>query len=337
MVDIFSIEASKLSRGMQLLRDELKTRKWQAHVPYIGSPHVFIRRSDNSEMHIFATTPPTTSFAAAHLANDKFATHQVVERLGIPQPKSVLVDSTEPGKAQALLDKVGKVVVKPLDAGHGKGITINVIDNASLHSAINYAFQYSRSAKMVLVQEQYDHPEIFDIRLSCINYRFVAATLRLPAKVVADGTHTILQLIDLENNSEKRGEPYYYPLAVIDRVAAIEYLGDDATKVYSAGKKVQVLGIANYGAGGEIIDITDDIPDWLAKNAEEISKKIELPVSGVDFLVKSLPKKSATRNVIDPLFIEINKSPSLAIHDLPGIGMSRHTIATYVDYLSQLP
>jgi len=337
MVDLLSVENSQLNRGMQLLRDQVSARGWTADVPYIGSPHCFIDRGDGKPIHIFATTPPDVSYATAHLANDKYATYQVLKQLDVRQPETVLTLGSEPSSEVIdLLQRSKKVVVKPLDAGHGKGITVGVTSKDGLRLAMTYALTHSRSSDKVIVQQQYEHPEIYDIRLTFINFKFVAAMHRVPAWVATDGQSSLAELIDSENASDKRGVAYHSPLARIDAVAACEYLGDEQLRVYPAGSEVQVLGIANYGAGGEINDLTDEIPDWMLKIAEEIALKMQLPVCGIDFLTRRVPTATSTTEDLDAVLIEINKSPSLAIHDLPTNGQPRSAVSSYVDYLAHV-
>ncbi len=49
---------------------------------------------------------------------------------------------------------------------------------------------------------------------------------------------------------------------------------------------------------------------------------MQLPVAGIDFLGGEL--------------IEVNKCPSLILHDIPMSGKNRHTVQHYLDYLETL-
>src|SRR5690606_4694218 len=98
---------------------------------------------------------------------------------------------------------------------------------------------------------QYDHSVILDIRIATINYEFIGAIHRIPARITGDGVHSIAQLIEIENESGRRGEPYRAPLAYINLDAAKTYLGDGISVIPGIGEDVFVLGVANYGAGGE--------------------------------------------------------------------------------------
>lgn len=338
MVDLLQISDDHLTVGMRLLRDEFAKRGWKVQVPYNGSTICYIDRGDGKPIVTFNTTPPTTSYAAGYLANDKFACYALLETIGARQLKSAVVSGKNGSEAAVdLLKEFGSVVAKPIDGGHGKGITVNITSEQQLEAAVAYALPFTRSSPRVIVQQQYMHPKMHDLRLVCINGKFIAATWRVAARVYGDGIHTIKELIEIENISPERGVPYHAPLATIDVERAQSYLGDSYTTVPENGQEVQVIGVGNYGAGGEIIDATDDIPHWMIEEAERVSLAAGLYVCGVDYLLAAPPRVDATVDELDPVIIELNKCPSLAIHDVPTKGKSRGATASFVEYLSTLP
>ncbi len=337
MVDFLSIDTASLNTGQQLIQDEIKRHNWKAEVPYVGCPNIFITKGDRT-IHIFSTTPPTSSYAAGHIANNKYATHCLLESNGIKQLPTILVKDKEKDdpRVKKFLQASEKVVVKPLDGGHGKGITVGITESNALDAALNIAMDNAKNIRAAVIQKQYDYPEILDIRIATINYEFAGAIHRVPARVTGDGVHSITELIEIENNSGNRGEPYRAALAYINSEAAATYLGDDVSKIPERDEEVFVLGIANYGAGGEIIDITDDTPQWMRDMATSASRAIGLPVCGVDFMMRTRPTKDATVDDLQPVIVELNKCPSLAIHDKPTSGKSRNVTQKYVEYLATL-
>lgn len=337
MIDIQEVDEQHLNKGMQILRQEFKKRGWNAELAYVGSPHCFIDRGDGRLIHIFSTTPPSTSYAAAHLANDKFGTYMLLESAGIRQLRSVVAgEHYSVSDAQDLLQDVGQVVVKPIDGGHGKGITVGVSTRDQLTDAIDYGLNFTKTMSRVIVQEQYGHKKTHDIRIVCIDGLFKAAIIRVAARVYGDGNLTVRELIENENENPRRGVPYFAELATIDVERAAAFLGDQYKSVPAHGEEVTVLGVANYGAGGELIDVTDDIPEWMITEAEKVAKVSGLAVCGVDYMTADLPRKDASHEQLDAVVIEVNKCPSLAIHDAPTYGKPRGVIAAYVEYLSNL-
>ena len=298
---------------------------------------MFITRRSGKRLHIFASTPPTTSYASGHLANDKYATYQLLSTTGIPQPESVLADALNTKEAILLLTKYSKVVVKPLDSGHGLGITTDITSRDQLESAIDIALQNNNFADKVIVQQQFSASNPVDLRLLCIDGKFLGAIHRIPAQVKADGLHNVKELIDIENSSGKRGKPYFSSLAYIDTERAHKFLQTDMEKIYPAETYVPVMSVANYGAGGEIHDVTDDIPYWMVQIAENVANISQLAVCGVDIMTDVMPQSSRKPNEIESVVIEVNKAPSLVIHECPSSGRPRPAIKSYVDYLEQLP
>ena len=337
MIDISTIPDEQLTQTLRLLKGQFKERDWTAEIPYLGSSHCFIDRGDGKKLHIFSATPPTSSYAAAQLANDKFGTYQLLSGTGLPQPETHLLRSSESlDEAITFMQRAIKVVIKPVDGGHGKGITVNISTKEQLRRAITTAEAEEKSISAVLIQQQYMHDTILEVRILCIDYKFSAATWRVAARVYGDGTSTVGALIDAENMSEERGRPYFARLAVIDVEKAKEYLGEHINDVPVVNEEVYVLGIANYGAGGETIDITDALPDWLKQMAEAAAHACNLPVIGVDFMLAAMPTVESAVDALDPTIIEVNKCPSLSIHQAPTSGQSRNVVKTYVDYLSML-
>jgi glutathione synthase/RimK-type ligase-like ATP-grasp enzyme len=327
MLDLLKIDDAKLSQTARLLKQAFAKRGWTAQMSSASSPHFFVDRKDGgAPLHIFASTPPTTSFAAGMLANNKFEVYQLLKTKNIAQPETVVMNSKNIDEAAIdFLKKHGEVVVKPLDSGHGNGITIGVKNREELVAAAEHAAKHNKaSARKVLLQQMVGR-NLRDVRILCINYQYVAAINRLPASVTGDGAHTVGQLIDIEN-STFRGRAYHAKLAVIDKADAERYLGADINSIPEKDSKTQVLGVANYGRGGELIDISDDIPSWMKKEAEDVSRICGLAVCGVDYLM------SETERYV----IEVNKTPSLAIHDEPTVGQNRQAVEKYVEYLNIL-
>ena len=339
MIDLSDVDEKRLNVGMQILRDELKRKGWKVKIPYVGCVHCFVERGgEKKPLHLFSTTPPTTSWASAYMANNKYATYQVLNEYGIKQPETeiVLEKSFEEDLlvAKKLMEKYGEVVVKPIDGGHGKGITVGVCSEKKLKEAIAVGFESTTAVRAVVVQQMLQG-EVFDIRVLVVGGEFAAAIWRKPASVMGDGESSIRKLIERENEV-MRGEAYFARLARIDIVAAERYMADEIESVPQNGEKVAVLGVANYGQGGELVDATDDIPEWMKTESEKISSIMGLPVCGVDYLLTKKIRMDGSANDLGAYLIEVNKCPSFAMHDRPTEGKSRNAIRKYVDYLDTI-
>lgn len=337
MINLADVPEEDLGQTQKEIRHHVIERGWNALIPYKGSAHYFLTRPDGKELHIFSSTPPTTSYASGHLANDKFATYGVVKQSNVPQLDTIKIGEYDTlDEALAFIKKEGTVVVKPIDGGHGNGITLNVTSEEQLKEAIVIGLKATNNVRSVLVQKQYTHDNIHDLRILYIGYEYAAGIQRVAARVYGDGTHTIEELIEIENATDRRGRAYYAPLATINVAKAIQYLKDKMKNIPADGEEVQVLGIANYGAGGETVDVTDDLPDWLIEYGRQVAVACGLAVAGVDFMLAKFPKKSHTNDDLDVAMTEVNKAPLLTMHDTPTSGVSRHVMSRYMDYLESL-
>lgn len=337
MLDLLSLDPSTFKQTKRLLKEEFVRRGWKAYVPYTTSSMMSIIRDDGVKLDINVSTPPTTSYIAAKIADDKFATYnKLIELKDIRQLETIMLENNEDDRlVEAMLDKHPRLVVKPIDGAHGIGITINITSVSEARAALNSARQKKPTSGM-LIQAQYEATTTHEVRVLCIAGKYIASIYRQPARVLGDGIHTIAELIAIENQQPQRGSAYVQLYALIDTVEAETFLGEAISSIPASGEQVNVMGVANYGAGGETIDVTDDIPYWMAQDAIAICDHMNLPLAGVDFIMKQYPAAHFTREELSPVVLEINRTPSLGIHDEPTEGKSRNSIAAYVDYLATL-
>lgn len=264
------------------------------------------------------------SAVGVSIADNKRLSRRIAEEIGLNTPDEVVADSSE--DAHLLLKRHKRVVVKPTDAAHGNGVTTAVSSTIDLKNAVNRAEEFSPS-NTVIVQEMIDG---YDIRVLIIGYEFAAATQRIPASVVGDGTSTISELIEKENlENDFRGENYTTRLNNIDLDAAKHHLGDDVDAVPDMGECLSVVGAANVGTGGISKDISSDIPDTIRQKAIEFSRHVGLPVCGVDFIASDISDAKTYS------FIEANACPSFGMHIQPAIGKSQPVDILFVDYLME--
>lgn len=317
--------------SIKMIIQEALARGWQAWAYVPNDSHAILERPDGVRVPIYSSCPPTTSYEAAHIADDKFLTHAALQSAGVPVLQTFRCETTEQAQeaAQSLISAGKQYVVKPLDSGHGQGITVKLHALEQLPEALAYARQY---ADTVLVQQYQQSP--IDLRVLCINYKVVAVLERIPARVVGDGVQTVRQLIEQQN--QQRGVQYTADLSIIPLDRAESYVGKAMNDIPPDGEIVTVLGLANIGLGGEGRDVTRAAPTWLVAMAEQAAQALRLPVCGVDFLVAQQPAPDLTTEALQPSVTEVNKCPSLFMHELPKHGESQPVVQQYVDYLATL-
>ena len=315
MEDFFKVNPESLTMSTKALQKILKERGWTAEFLRGTSQYVFAKRKDGKVFKIAGTAPEMTSFIAGKFADDKLATYELLKKIGVKQAETEVATAAS---VVHLLDKYGKIVVKPVDGAHGNGITTNLTNFEEAMDAVETAKKFSASG-IVLAQQQLEFTG-FETRVICINYRFVEALSRIPAHVTGDGEHTVSELIDIENNTI-RTEAYKSNLAFIDREYAERYMTEKGNKDYVPKKdeKVQVIKMCNIGRGGTVEDVTDEFPEDKKALADRIAKTLDLPVVGIDFF--------------GDYVLEVNASPSL-YYPLDGPRAS-FGVEKLVDYLER--
>src|SRR5205085_3817603 len=242
-----------------------------------------------------------TSAVALSICDDKAMTRRIVEAAGVAVPDEVEASDTE--AVRAMLERHGSLVVKPARGEQGRGVAVDLDTMESVEAAIDFARTQS---DRVLVESFHKGD---DLRLVVIGFKLVAAAIRRPAEVVGNGRDTVRQLIERQSRrrSAATGGESQIPLdAETERcVAKAGYTLDD---VPPEGAAFAVRKAANLHTGGTIHDVTAMVHPRLVEAAIKVARAIDIPVVGVDFIV---------RNPAEPdyVFIEANERPGLANHE----------------------
>ena len=327
------IDLSKLKFTSRLIVERVLARGWRI-ANFKSNPAIFLLYVPGREkpVKLFSASPSQMSYPASKIAKDKYITNQILAIEGLPVPKELLIDANSDNivsEAEQFLAENHQIVVKPLDASHGKGITVNITSDQALTVALSEVRKVGTNSK-ILLQEQIRG---VDIRIVCIGYEFINAISRIPASVAGDGKHTIRQLIEIINSRDDRGINYATKYNIIPVDKAEEYLGkDEMNSVIPAEENVQVIGVSNVGMGGTRHNIKSDIPEFLKKIAVQCAKELELPVCGVDFMVRRLPKNTDTFDDLSPCVIEINECPMLTMYDDLHSTEQNAIIDKYLDF-----
>src|SRR5688500_6714590 len=148
---------------------------------------------------IQATMTDYTSAIGVEIAQDKDDTKRVLGTIGLPVPKGDVARSAD--DAVEIAEEIGfPVIIKPLDASHGRGISGRLDDEESVREAYEAASAYGRRVVVETFAQGSDH------RVLVVNGKVVAAAERIPAHVIGDGRLTIGKLIEEANRDPRRGK-----------------------------------------------------------------------------------------------------------------------------------
>lgn len=284
----------------RIIVDEARRRG--VHVEVTDAEGGFFRLSHGGRsIHCRESLSELTSGVAVSICDDKAVTRRVVERAGLTVPEQIAAgDETE---LEKFLQMHRSVVVKPARGEQGRGVSVGLTTMEDLRRAIANAREVSEK---VLVEACFQGQ---DLRLVVIDYEVVAAAIRRPPCVVGDGQRTLRELV--EQQSRRRaaatGGESRIPIDE-ETIRCLATSGRTLETVPVAGEEVVVRKTANLHTGGSIHDVTDIVHPKLVEAACQAARAIDIPVTGIDFMVKS-PSEP------DYVFIEANERPGLANHE----------------------
>lgn len=279
------------------------------------------------QKRIQATITSQTSHIGVEVAQDKQLTNKLLEDAGLPVPRQRVVRSAE-GAVQAARRLRYPLVVKPLDASHGRGISIGLTTEEEVQVAFAQAQEYR---SYVIVEELVPGS---DHRVLVINGEVVAVSERVPGHVVGDGQHTVAELVEIVNSDPRRGVGHENVLTKleIDHQAerCMEKAGVNLETVLEAGQVLYLRSTGNLSTGGTAIDRTDVIHYENAQIAIRAAKIVGLDVAGIDFII---PDISRPVSEVGGGIVEVNAAPGFRMHVAPSEGTPRDAAGPVIDML----
>ncbi len=244
-----------------------------------------------------------TSAVAMSICDDKTVTRRIVEAAGVAVPAQLDATAADDGELSAFIKEHDQVVVKPARGEQGRGIVVGLETLDDVKAAIAAARALCDS---VLLEACFDGN---DLRLIVIDYKLVAAAMRKPPQIAGDGRSTVTELI--EHLSRRRaaatGGESTIPLDA-ETQRCVANAGRAMDDVLDEHERIVVRKTANLHTGGTIHDVTGEIHPTLVAAAVNAARAMEIPVTGIDLMVKS-PHRP------DYVFIEANERPGLANHE----------------------
>ena len=276
---------------------------------------------------IQATLTDRTSAIGVEIAQDKDDTKRVLENIGLPVPKGDVARTIE--GALEVADEIGyPVILKPLAANHGRGISGRLNDPDQLRAAWATSSAYGSRIVVEQFAEGRDH------RVLVVNGRVVAAAERVPAHVIGDGKRTVRHLIEIANRDSRRGIGHTRSLTRLpsDRTTE-EYLAANGRTLDSIPAKAEFVGLrqtANLSTGGTSIDRTDEMHPDNVTACEMAAGVVGLDIAGIDVLTRDISVPFRENGAV---IIEVNAGPGIRMHTHPAEGQARNVAAPILDML----
>jgi cyanophycin synthetase len=281
------------------------------------------------QQRIQATITSETRHIAVEIACDKEDTHKLLNDLGLPVPQQRMIYSQR--RAIAAAERIGyPVVLKPLNANHGRGVSINLTSSEQVVTAFDQALEHGTS-RAVLVES---FIEGFDHRMLVVGKELVAVAKRVPGHVVGDGKRTIEELIEIVNEDPRRGIGHEKVLTRLELDKQANRLLSEAGKnpqtVLDEGEIFYLRSTANLSTGGTAIDMTDVVHPDNREMAIRAVRAVGLDVGGVDFLTADITR---SYKEIGGAIVEVNAAPGFRMHVAPSEGEPRDVAGKVMDML----
>ena len=279
------------------------------------------------QKRIRATVTSETRHIAVEIASDKEETNRILGDLGLPVPRQRIVRNVE--RAVQAAERLGyPVVVKPLDANHGRGVSIDLATETAVRAAFDKAQEHSNS---VIVE---NYIPGFDHRILVVDGELIAVAKRVPGHIVGDGERTVTQLVEQVNSDPRRGIGHEKVLTRIEldyqARRLLELRGYDADSVPPAGEVVYLRSTGNLSTGGTAIDLTDVIHHDNREMAIRAAMAIGLDICGIDFIT---PDITRSHRDIGGAICEVNAAPGFRMHVAPTEGTARDVAGPVMDML----
>jgi cyanophycin synthetase len=252
-----------------------------------------------------------TGKIAEWISLDKELSKQLLAELGLPVPLGRPVSSAE--QAWATACELGlPVAVKPRNADYGHGIGLNL----STREQVVAAYAAAREYRDEVLVERFASGSQF--RITVVGNQMIAAVRREPVRLVGDGQHTILQLIELANLDPRRGDDLRLPLEHVcaddDTPQMLAEQGVTLDTVVPAGVQVVMSRIAHSWAGAGVTDVTDLVHPCVAAQAVRAARLIGLDVAGLDVIAEDISRPLEDQGGV---ILEVNAEPTIAFHFPP--------------------
>ena len=293
-------EFDALNPYARIVADEARRRG--IHVEVVDTEGGFLRLSHGGrEVITRESLSELTSAVALSWCDDKRVTRRLLARAGLHVPRGQ--SSTDTEADAEFLAAVGEVVVKPARGEQGRGVVVGITEPGQLHTAVEQARGLCPD---VLLEERCEGE---DLRIVVIDEHVVAAAVRRPAAVVADGRHTVEELIAAQSRRRAAATEGESRIPLDEATEeTVRQAGFELGSVPPEGQRITVRRTANLHTGGTIHDVTERLHPTLAAGAVTAARVLELPVAGVDLIVPTVTGP-------DYVVIEVNERPGLANHE----------------------
>ena len=299
----------QLSLSSQIIITEARKRNIKVTI-IVPEKGLFTLQNGPNTVHCCSSLTERSSVVSAEICLDKYLTNAVLRQTHIHVPDQIEAGSSK--KNNAFFNKYKRVVTKPPSQSMGRGVSVDIRSIEEMEETIRI-LRVSEDESVII--EEFVEGE--DVRVVIIGHKYAAAIHRTPPAVTGNGTDSIETLIRAINITKP--DDNQIPLNY-ETKRCVKLSNYKLTDVLPAGETIPVRKNANEHTGGVPEDVTDIVSPYIRGIAEEISRIINIPLIGIDFLV---PKVDGDEYTV----IEVNSRPGLDGHEPQPMG------AKFIDFL----
>jgi len=274
---------------------------------------------------IWTAETDCTGAIAEGISRDKDLTKSLLQSCGVPVPEGQLVHSPE--EAWEAAEDLGlPVVVKPSDANHGRGVSLELHARKDIEAAYHVA---DAEGSEVIVERFIRGDEH---RLLVVGGKLVAAARGESVSIEGDGVATVAELIETQLNSDpRRGAEEEFPLDIIDlerqpsTCLLLERQGMHAQSVPALGQRVLIERNGNMAN-----DVTGQVHPSVAATVALAARVVGLDIAGVDLVAEDISRPLEDQG---GAIVEVNAGPGLLMHLKPAQGEPQPVGRAIVDHL----
>lgn len=321
-------ELLKLHTNQRLLVMEMQSRGINVDIIYKEIELIKAEYGKHVEW-ILDRNSSIMPYSVSIICGDKYITKKILEQNKISVPIGEKFLPNEWQLSILYARKIGfPVVVKPVFGSHGDFIYMDIQDENELKNIVQNVFAHQLN-KPFIIEKQFEGKEY---RVFLTKEGQYAVLHRDPAHVIGDGKHTIIELIEIENNKRELRENCLCPIAV-DEITEI-YMNKNnisMNDIPSKDEKVYLRHNSNLAKGGLCVDYTDKIHKSVIENCKKILETFSgLPYIGIDYMSKDI---EANQNADMYNIVEVNTIPGIHMHMRPSIGKPQNVAKYMVDMI----
>jgi D-alanine-D-alanine ligase-like ATP-grasp enzyme len=177
-------------------------------------------------------------------------------------------------------------------------------------------YKAKKLSPLVVVEEELRG---FLFRGTLVGGKLVGVVKRDQPEILGDGTHTVQELLDKENERTERKGPIFHKIT-IDKEAEIELARQNVklSDIPEKGKIVTFSQKTSRGCGGTTTEVTSITHPDNKEMLEHVGRFLNDPLVGVDFIMEDITKSWHEEQHCG--IIECNSLPFIDLHHYPLFG-----------------